>query len=204
MVTVGDRHSGGGGGEDACCVVISRVMWSLGCWLSCKWEESIFSMVIRPGNAIMPYLKRDIIGGEREIKKRGWDVCLAELDSQIPGATDGQWKWDITSLNTVLTAPTKRADAGRSVDLNPSVFSASSGNKRRLDQSLTPQTPALPFDFPSLLPEKQLPSIVVTPPRLPWQAGRPPRKWALAAFIGADRSTRNQTRQRRGQAKNQS
>lgn len=46
-----------------------------GCRLSCKWEGLIFSMVIRPGNAIMPHLKSDI-RRQRKGSKEGWRRCL--------------------------------------------------------------------------------------------------------------------------------
>lgn len=47
-------------------MVITRMMLSLGCWLSRTWEGFIFSMEIRPGNAIMLYLRQGVKAEEEE------------------------------------------------------------------------------------------------------------------------------------------
>lgn len=47
-------------------MVITRTMWSSGYWLSHRWEGFIFSMEIRPGNAIMLYLRQGVKAEEEE------------------------------------------------------------------------------------------------------------------------------------------
>lgn len=47
-------------------MVITRMMWSSGYWLSHRWEGFIFSMEIRPGNAIMPYFRQGVKAEEEE------------------------------------------------------------------------------------------------------------------------------------------